>query len=387
MDRLPSPSAEHRPPPGAAMGLRGFLCNPDLEMVASGLGAPVGPAWASAQATARLFALLAPMGSRVWLSRGKDLEALDGDALRRQAAQQGLYREDVAAGFPWNRSGQDLVAYAWDARADVAAGIMGLPLPQRTATTLECNSKVFSHAKAAAAGLEPGVFDHACAVENTHQLSQHLLQVPAHVAARWVLKPAQGFAGGGRIQGAGRTLTTRGRGRLTQLLQRDGAVLFEPWVDRLVDLSVQLWIPPAPAPVEVLAVTALHNSPAGRYQGNGDALELDPAVLTQARRAAVVAAGWLQAAGHTGAVGVDAFTYADPETGRVELRPITEINARFTLGLLSSSVATMAFGPQARWSFRLQPEVLFGNWDGPAQSAPGPQQGAAALASTHVVTA
>lgn len=293
----------------------------------------------------------------------------------------------MAAGFPWNLTRQNLVAYAWDARADVAAGMMGLPLPQRTATTLECNSKVFSQTQAAKAGLEPGVFGYACVVESTQQLAQHLLQVPSHVAARWVLKPAQGFAGGGRIQGTGRALTTRGRGRLMQLLQRDGAVVFEPWVDRVLDLSVQVWIPPAPAPVEVVAVTTLNNSPAGRYQGNGDALELDPEVVEMARGAALVAAGWLQAAGHTGAAGVDAFTYPDPETGRVELRPITEINARFTLGLLSSSVATMAFGPRARWSFRLQPGALFGIWDGPAQNALGPQQGGAALASAHVVTA
>jgi hypothetical protein len=66
--------------------------------------------------------------------------------------------------------------------------------------------------------------------------------------------------------------------------------------------------------------------------------ELRAAALTIARAAA--------AAGYWGPCGVDAFAYRDPESGGESLRPVVELNARFTLGSVALGQARRALSAQ-----------------------------------------
>jgi hypothetical protein len=149
------------------------------------------------------------------------------------------------------------------------------------------------------------------------------------------------------------------------MLARDGSLVFEAWVDRVEDLSSQLWVD-AQGEVSVLMHGALFTTPAGRYVGNGS-FPSSPGVLARLRDAALLAGKWLAARGYTGPAGVDAFCYHDVITGQVETRALVEINARFTLGLLSGFVASMAFAPLEPWFFTLDESMTFGRW---SRSAP-----------------
>lgn len=337
------------------------LANPDFEAHLGGLTPLRGGAAAGMEAVAWLMAWVTPVGWPLFVPNAGHLVARgDADAMRQQAADRGVYHAATVARLPWNSGAEPVVAYAQDARA----GALGCRAnPQ---VTRQVNSKAFSHRHAADAGLEPGAFAFARKVHSTDELAEHLAEVPEDVARQWVLKPLWGFAGGGRLTGAGRSPPNDSKGRLAALLKRDGAVLFEPWVQRTGDFSTQMWVS-GPGRVAPLCVTRLLTTPSGRYMGTASTAPEDAATVHALREGASAAANWLAHAGYTGPAGVDALAFTDPVDGRSLLRPVVEINARFTLGLLASTVADMAAASGAwpagsPWTFVLDPRAPPGRW-------------------------
>jgi len=74
------------------------------------------------------------------------------------------------------------------------------------------------------------------------------------------------------------------------------------------------------------------------------------------REAAVAVAQAAIAAGYHGPCGVDAFAF-EVEPGRIELRPVVEFNARFTLGIVAIGWLRRAL-PRIRRELSLDPGGL-----------------------------
>ncbi len=317
----------------------GMFCNADVDAFLSGV-APSALARQRLHQVARVFALCGPVGTPLGIpgADGRWEPLPDADLWRTRAAQRGHHHGPLLATLPHSNPAPALLCWGTDARS-VALGDSGDPAVARTV-----NSKAFSQRKAADHGLEPGMFQHARVVDRVTALQEHLAEVPEPVAAQWTLKPLWGFAGGGRTAGSGRTLAPGTRRALEARLALDGAVVFEPWVTRVSDHSTQLWVG-GPTDVRVVFQGTLLNTPGGRYLGNVDVAPGSPQAAHHAALAAAATQSgrWLAEAGYRGPAGVDAFVYRDALRGGAHtLRPVVEINARFTLGFVAGVVVRMA---------------------------------------------
>jgi hypothetical protein len=190
-----------------------------------------------------------------------------------------------------------------------------------------------------------------------------------------VLKPALGTSGRGRVHGqwlrsasrvdgaeplvgpAGRLLAPIAASAWAELARRGGAIL-EPWLSRVADYSVQLAVgrPGAGPAVTILATTTQILSPSGQIRGNRGALtvagrivhgvaggdgdaasRIEDALTTAAQRLGAAAA----AQGFYGIAGIDAFCFVGPD-GQPVLRPVVELNARFTTGTVAAGLLRRA---------------------------------------------
>jgi hypothetical protein len=175
-----------------------------------------------------------------------------------------------------------------------------------------------------------------------------LREWPEWARRAFVLKPRIGTSGRGRIAGTdGRADTPSLRGALPRLAGRGGALL-EPWLERISDLSVQLHIDRS-AGVTVLASLEQELTTAGRIVGHRG--EIDSrgrifsghAVEEELRESAAQVAVAAAARGFFGPCGVDAFVFRGPD-GEAVLRPVVELNARFTTGTVTAGLIRRALG-------------------------------------------
>jgi hypothetical protein len=162
---------------------------------------------------------------------------------------------------------------------------------------------------------------------------------------RFVLKPRLGTSGRGRVAGrAGSLDAAEVRGALGRLAARGGALL-EPWLERSDDLSAQLFIAPD-GDVQLLATLRPVMTRSGVCTGQRGVLDGSGAIISgsphdEALRAAAQLVGRAAAdAGYRGFCGLDALVFRD---GDVEvLRPVVELNARFTLGTVAVGLVERA---------------------------------------------
>ena len=189
---------------------------------------------------------------------------------------------------------------------------------------------------------------------------------PAWARARFTLKPRLGSSGRGRVAGRDGRLDRTGLGSALARLAACGGALLEPWLERTGDLSVQLRLG-GEAGVTVLGSLAQWVSPAGVFRGHGGEIDSRGRVFSghadeeRLREAAVSVAVAARAAGYEGPCGVDAFRFVDPESGGATLRPVVELNARFTAGTVTVGLVrrllprlrkTLALRPGQRLGFR-----------------------------------
>lgn len=182
------------------------------------------------------------------------------------------------------------------------------------------NSKAFAHELAKQLGLDP-----------PGALCRSVAEVEAALCdPRWVLKRAFGHGALGHFLGAGRSLPENAAGWIEKALSTGEPVVFEPWVERDADYSVQLEVGDREA--KVLAVTELLTTPQGAYLGNRiGTVPLE--VAGELERVALRVGGALLAEGYRGPVGIDAYTSG------ARLRPLVEINARHTMGRIALALA------------------------------------------------
>jgi hypothetical protein len=169
---------------------------------------------------------------------------------------------------------------------------------------------------------------------------------PAWARRAFVLKPRLASSARGRVAGSDGCVDTPPlRGALPRLASRGGALL-EPWLERLSDLSVQLHVDPSSG-VTVLASLEQEMTPSGRLLGHRGEIDsrgrifsghaVEETLRESAAQVAVAAA----ARGFQGPCGVDAFVFRGPD-GEAVLRPVVELNARFTTGTVTAGLIRRA---------------------------------------------
>ncbi|NNL67217.1 MAG: hypothetical protein HKP30_13300 [Myxococcales bacterium] len=230
------------------------------------------------------------------------------------------------------------------------------------------------------------------AADAADAIDARLAAWPAWARARFTLKPRIGSSARGRVAGAdGRVDRETLGAALARLAERGGALL-EPWLERRADFSVQLHV--ASEGVTVLASLEQEVAPSGVFLGHRGEIDSRGRIFSghpaeeSLREAAAGVAVAARERGYVGPCGVDGFSFREPETGAEALRPVVELNARFTAGTVTAGLIRRALphvkralglgpGERLRFRFRLQDaeppapsdrgfRVGFGPADGPA---------------------
>lgn len=167
---------------------------------------------------------------------------------------------------------------------------------------------------------------------------------------RVVIKEALGLAGQNAIRLWEPELLDAQRRWLTNAVENRRALVVEPWLERAQDFSVQLEM--TRDGLKLCGYTGLINDHRGQFQGNWAApnhARAIPAAVTAlfpepadiSSRMQRLYAGLialleteLRAADFLGPLGIDAFVYRTA-TGQVRLKPVVEINPRYTMGRLT----------------------------------------------------
>lgn len=302
-----------------------------------------GDGEAQVRAVARLWRLLFGASARV-LGEDEPFEAAWPAALGA-LPQNAVFPElDVGNAFAWLHTSQ-AKAIAKDLDYELAS-----PAPE---AVQKVHDKAFAIRGARALGEEPMALRSLIEIIEPETLRgdpsavlervEHSVRTwPDWTGGRFTLKPRFGSSGRGRVAGQRKQ---RGKGEdlaalagaFPRLAERGGAVL-EPWLERVRDLSAQLWIEPSGA-VRLLGTLELLVSPAGVYRGHRGSIDNKGRVTSLCkedealREAAAQLAAAAAAEGFVGPCGVDAFTFRGPE-GDPLFRPIVEFNGRFTLGTI-----------------------------------------------------
>ena len=184
---------------------------------------------------------------------------------------------------------------------------------------------------------------------------------------RVVVKQAFGLAGHNALRLWEPELLATQRRWLEKSLHGGRHVIVEPWLERLADFSAQL--EREPTGLRLLGYTGLETDARGQFLANtaapNFARTLPPAVLDCFREQRGAAAALrelfdalfqsleveLKATGYLGPVGVDAFVYRDRD-GRARLKPVVEINPRYTMGRLTLELMKRT-APGTHGRFRL----------------------------------
>ena len=192
----------------------------------------------------------------------------------------------------------------------------------------------------------------SCTKQKRRRLSRSTEQVLAEIGRLTeagfdsvVVKAIYGSSGRGQIHCRRGELRTEQRGRLENMLRQQGQVVVEPWLDKVVDLSLHFDV--GTKGTAVAGWTRFLTDGRGQYRGSfvgSLTAGLDEEVKRflygdgrDARRLPKLGeqlAEWLaeplHAAGYQGPVGVDAMVYRDRD--RLRLKPIVEVNPRTTMG-------------------------------------------------------
>ncbi len=184
---------------------------------------------------------------------------------------------------------------------------------------------------------------------------------------RVVVKEAIGLAGHNAIRLWEPELLDTQRRWLAQACEQGRQLVVEPWLEREMDISVQLEM--TPRGLKLRGYTTLINDQRGQFQANRAApnhtqrlpddliaLFREPRDISvrlhgvYAEVMALLEAG-LREADYLGPLGIDAFVYRAP-SGECRLKPIVEFNPRYTMGRLTVELMKQAC-PGSHGHFRL----------------------------------
>lgn len=169
-------------------------------------------------------------------------------------------------------------------------------------------------------------------ITTTAELEAALRTVGA--SERWVLKAEFGSAARERVICYGADPASTAARWIRKRLAAGNWLCFEPWVERIVEAGLQWTIPPSGPPI-LAGVTGLLTDADGQYGGSEFGLQAETRARWQpAIDIAQQAVAEIQRLGYFGPVGIDAMRYRDTD-GQERLRPLQDINARWTMGRLA----------------------------------------------------
>ena len=152
------------------------------------------------------------------------------------------------------------------------------------------------------------------------------------------MKAEYGMSARERILGRGRSISTADEQWVRKRLDSRINVYFEPWVERVGEIGIQIDVLANGRP-QLLGITPMLVDERGQYAGSWFAYEESrfsdqQAFWPSAIETALEAARHLKSHGYFGPLGIDAMIYRDSD-GELKLRPLQDINARWTMGRLS----------------------------------------------------
>jgi hypothetical protein len=191
----------------------------------------------------------------------------------------------------------------------------------------------FSFRLAADWGVQP---DGVAGIESVEELSARVREQPTD--EQWVIKSQWGASGRGQLRRRGDVLSDQDARWAASLLRRDGVLFWEPWLESLGEAGLQFDIPIEGEP-RLVAIVPMLTDRHGQYAGSVIP-QLHDEPLLEPWPEAVEVGLWvcerMQSEGYHGPVGIDAMRYRDA-SGAERLRPIQEINARWTMGRLAAA--------------------------------------------------
>jgi hypothetical protein len=272
--------------------------------------------------------VLAEPGDRLWtpepvdsqlpgiaLETGPLAEARPADRVLAWGETQSVAALRRAGPLPCDRDSADPRAWLW---SSVAA----------PAVARRCNHRRFSLELARELGVAlPG----ATLVRAIDDIERLLAERAHDRSARgeWVVKAPLAAAGRDRVRRRADMIDDDARIRLGRLFELHGELVFEPWMDRIDDYGCAGVV--TDAGVRLFPPHHLINNPSGVYRAIAPLERAVPELTAIARDVGHALAG----ASYRGPFGIDAYTYRD-RTGQSRLHPLSEINARFTHGLLAA---------------------------------------------------
>ena len=182
-----------------------------------------------------------------------------------------------------------------------------------------------------------------------------------------VIKEVLGLAGSNAMRLFEPEVLETHRRWIVNAVRNGRQLVVEPWLERELDFSVQLEM--ADDGLKLCGYTGLINDAKGQFQGNvalpghqkkipANLIALFPEPPDIAQRLHTLYADIfalleeeLRRANYLGPVGIDAFAYHDAE-GKVRLKPIVEINPRYTMGRVTVELMKHV-APGSRGVFRL----------------------------------
>lgn len=267
---------------------------------------------------------IAEAGDRIWCPH-----AIDGDFLAEMRAL-GLPDVRMIADANEVSATDKLVPWGWSdgARqfADRIPAMSDAPPPE---AVRRANSRRFSLSCEIDWDVAP---EGISVVESVTELNEAVRRTVT-TGRDWVLKAEFSHAARQRLRGTG-PLTAEQVRWAAKRLESDGVLFFEPWFERIAEAGFQ-WTVPRTGPPVLEGVTPLLTDAQGQYCGSvfgGGGEELrqwEPAAELSER-----AVRRLQELGYHGPVGIDAMRYRDRD-GEERIRPLQDINARWTMGRLS----------------------------------------------------
>ena len=182
-----------------------------------------------------------------------------------------------------------------------------------------------------------------------------------------VVKQALGLAGANAIRLFEPDLLDAQRRWLANSVRRGQTLVVEPWLERVLDFSVQLEM--TADGLKLCGYTGLLNDARGRFQGNWaephhhkripsriiarftEAADVSGMLLAHYARLFDLLAAELRRREFVGPLGLDAFIYKDA-AGKIRLKPVVELNPRFTMGRLTVELMKQVCQGGCGW-FRL----------------------------------
>jgi uncharacterized ferritin-like protein (DUF455 family) len=182
-----------------------------------------------------------------------------------------------------------------------------------------------------------------------------------------VLKAPWGLAGRSLLRVNEPAITfaaTKQAAWIAHTLTEQGALVVEPWLDRVADFSVHYDVTPS-TPPKLRGMVRLHNDNGGRFIACAAARMFSRLLPPEAARVLheVRAQHFYETilpahlspliadSGFRGWLGVDAFFHRDP-AGAIHLRPVVEINPRCTMGRVTLEARRFA-SPESPVAWRI----------------------------------